>query len=417
MKRFILAALLVLSPSMANAVVSTTTTKNTYSCDGTNSSFSYTFPIIASTDIKVYVTDSAGVVTIPVNFSVNTGTSKVTYPTTGTICPSGSQVTLVRSIPLLQSLVLTTQGPFPAASLNTSHDKLTMMAQQLQEQLNRTVILPITSTSAPTLPTPSTGYSLVWDASGNLANSLLVGPQGPAGPAGPSGSGAGDVLGPTTNSNGTIPVWNGANTKTLSNGWTIGTSANNIVQVGSDGKLPILDGSKLTNVPLSVSSVSGATFTLLGSITAGAGSIPAANITSLPDTSLAKITTGSKVSGSALIELDQIPYAAGKIPAANILTIFGARVNKTNDTIYLAATDGIVVGHFAWTGSTPARSVYGYTDSSNPPTTEVAAMRYDIAAGIAFTVTFPVLKGNYYRVAASVADLSTNDLWFTPVGN
>jgi hypothetical protein len=61
-------------------------------------------------------------------------------------------------------------------------------------------------------------------------------------------SGTGDVVGPATNTANYVPQWNGANSKTLKDGVAIGTAANALLQVGSDGKLPAIDGSNLTNV-------------------------------------------------------------------------------------------------------------------------------------------------------------------------
>lgn len=45
------------------------------------------------------------------------------------------------------------------------------------------------------------------------------------GPAGASGAGTGDVLGPATHANGAVPVWSGANSKTLGAGRAIGVAA------------------------------------------------------------------------------------------------------------------------------------------------------------------------------------------------
>jgi hypothetical protein len=61
-------------------------------------------------------------------------------------------------------------------------------------------------------------------------------------------SGSGDVIGPATNTANYVPQWNGANSKTLKDGVAIGSAANALLQVGSDGKLPAIDGSNLTNI-------------------------------------------------------------------------------------------------------------------------------------------------------------------------
>ena len=56
------------------------------------------------------------------------------------------------------------------------------------------------------------------------------------------------VISPASNTADYIPQWNGANSKTLKDGLTVGTSANNLIQLNGDAKLPAVDGSLLTNL-------------------------------------------------------------------------------------------------------------------------------------------------------------------------
>ncbi len=57
------------------------------------------------------------------------------------------------------------------------------------------------------------------------------------------------VIAPATNTADKVPQWNGANSKTLKDGLTVGTSASNLVQLDGSAKLPAVDGSQLTNLP------------------------------------------------------------------------------------------------------------------------------------------------------------------------
>ena len=59
------------------------------------------------------------------------------------------------------------------------------------------------------------------------------------------------VISPATNTADKVPQWDGANSKTLKDGLTVGTSANNLVQLDANAKLPAVDGSQLTglNIP------------------------------------------------------------------------------------------------------------------------------------------------------------------------
>ena len=68
------------------------------------------------------------------------------------------------------------------------------------------------------------------------------------------------------------------------------------------------------------------------------------------------------------------------------LNIFGAWQVKAYGSSYLAETDGFVMA--VWLGTD--NGIDGYTDSNNPPTTIVTENSY--------TIFFPVLKGNYWKV-------------------
>lgn len=132
--------------------VETTNSSVEYVPDGVNKVWDLTFPIISASDIQVWtlLTDGSSV-QITSNFSVNTSTNQVTYPITGpAISPSNvSKIIILRVIDIKQEIVLSTQGPFPAAALNSAHDKLTMIAQQLQEQITRAVVSPIGTVLTP----------------------------------------------------------------------------------------------------------------------------------------------------------------------------------------------------------------------------------------------------------------------------
>ena len=64
--------------------------------------------------------------------------------------------------------------------------------------------------------------------------------------------GQGNVNGPVTNTDGFVPQWNGANSKTLKDGLRVGTAANCLVQLDSSGRYPALDGSLITNISAGV---------------------------------------------------------------------------------------------------------------------------------------------------------------------
>lgn len=74
---------------------------------------------------------------------------------------------------------------------------------------------------------------------------------------------------------------------------------------------------------------------------------------------------------------------------------FGLWVAKSNDTVYYAESPGFVCAY----GGGGITNVYGYTDSSNPPTT------YRVKDGINDfhygDITMPVRKGDYWKVTGA----------------
>lgn len=105
---------------------------------------------------------------------------------------------------------------------------------------------------------------------------------------GGTGGGSGDIVGPATVVDGRVALWDGTTGKVLKQSaallgtaaWqNVGTSANNVVQIAPDGKLPALDGSRLFNVPGggaggAVASVNGYT----GAVVLSAADIGAASV-------------------------------------------------------------------------------------------------------------------------------------------
>lgn len=93
---------------------------------------------------------------------------------------------------------------------------------------------------------------------------------------------------------------------------------------------------------------------------------------------------------------------------------FGSWLSRSFATDYEAASDGFVV---AWIYSTAGADLImkGYTDSNATPTTEIA--RYQnrtIGDDTGGTITFPVKKGDYWRVDKS--NEQTSSLYWLPLG-
>lgn len=144
---------------------------NQYNCNSSTTQFPYAFPIASTSDMTVYTTDSSGTITQQTStFSVDTTNVWVNYPLTGSPCPTGSTITLIPSTPQTQITAYTSRAPFTATAVGASFDKLTLIAQQLQGQINRAFLQPVNFTGTATFPSSSPGNYIGWNGSGQLAN-------------------------------------------------------------------------------------------------------------------------------------------------------------------------------------------------------------------------------------------------------
>lgn len=131
--------------------MSASASKHVYDGDGVTTQWPYTFEIIDASDIQIYATDTLGVITkITTRYAVDTTLKKVTYPQNleGQLpvlnpLAVGTKITLVRVAPLTQDVSLQNTGPLNADILEQAYDKLTMIAQQQAEALNRAVKYPV----------------------------------------------------------------------------------------------------------------------------------------------------------------------------------------------------------------------------------------------------------------------------------
>jgi hypothetical protein len=121
--------------------------KHIYDADGVVTSFPYTFTIDDTDDIKIFLTNPAGVITeVTANYFIDTDNSAVIYPSVESELdpvPDDWKVTLVRSKPLTQDVDWQNGGNFNAEVLEKALDKVAMIHQQLQEQIDRCVKYPI----------------------------------------------------------------------------------------------------------------------------------------------------------------------------------------------------------------------------------------------------------------------------------
>jgi hypothetical protein len=164
--------------------VSSSTAKVSYSGNGSTQAFAVPFYFLANSQLLVVLRSSAGIETTQVlgtNYTV-TGAGVLTGGTvTMTVAPpSGTALVISRNVPLTQETDLQPNDRLPAETLEQSIDKLTMIAQQLDEVNDRTLKFPSTDSSSisPLLPVSSTraGKFLKFDTTGAPTVEVVPGP-------------------------------------------------------------------------------------------------------------------------------------------------------------------------------------------------------------------------------------------------
>lgn len=163
--------------------VSSTTSKVSYSGNGSTLAFSVTFYFLASAHLKVVVRSSNGTETVK--------TLGTHYTVTGAGDPAGGTVTMLtapasgetlvisRNVPLTQVTDYQANDPFPAETHEQALDKLTQITQQVQEELTRAIKLSVSNTMTSTEFTvgASTRANKVlgFDSAGELAVTQEIG--------------------------------------------------------------------------------------------------------------------------------------------------------------------------------------------------------------------------------------------------
>jgi microcystin-dependent protein len=158
------------------SVSNTTNRTAQLACNGSVQAFSFTFPIIATSDLKVILTSAAGVDTVlteTTHYSVsavnNDYSSGGTVTTVATYA-SGNTITIARNVPLTQVSDFTEGMPTLYETFEDGLDKLTMIAIQNKDSLNRAFTAPETDSSSLSFELPKAADRaskfLAFDSSG-----------------------------------------------------------------------------------------------------------------------------------------------------------------------------------------------------------------------------------------------------------
>lgn len=173
--------------------VSLTTLKNTYIADGIEDTYAFSFPILDEEHILVQVVNSTFTVQdqeLGVEYTI-TGTGNTperTNYTSGSIIfesayiPEEDDIIVIRrNIPLEQETLYIENDPFPAKTHEEALDKLTMITQQLQEQIDRSYKSDFTSEDSSDFqfPTAIPNYYIRFNSDGTaleaVANTGTIG--------------------------------------------------------------------------------------------------------------------------------------------------------------------------------------------------------------------------------------------------
>jgi hypothetical protein len=155
--------------------VSSTTCRVSHSCNGSSTDFDFEFPIIETDDLVViHRVNSTGVETVlteTTNYSVaatNNDFSSGGTVTTVETYASGITLVLLRNTDMTQEADLEDSGVLRLETLEDEYDKLTMIVQEIQEELNRCLKYPKSDSSDLSAELPNsvdrTSTTLIFDA-------------------------------------------------------------------------------------------------------------------------------------------------------------------------------------------------------------------------------------------------------------
>lgn len=167
-----------------NNIMTVSAISNRVDYDGDDAvvAFGFSFPIIDTSDLKVYVrTTATGAEVLQAETTdyVVSATNN-DYSTGGTVtmvvAPAATEtLTIVRAMPVTQVSTFEDSKVLRVAALEAAVDKLTMLVQDLIEIVDRCVKAPVTDAVSLTYEAGNSvaraSTSVIWDADGNLDES------------------------------------------------------------------------------------------------------------------------------------------------------------------------------------------------------------------------------------------------------
>lgn len=256
--------------------LSTTANKVVYDGNDAATVFDFSFPIPETSQLSVVYTDADGVETTlgTTAYSVtgigSTDGGAVTYPLTGSPIATGTKLTIVRTVELTQPTVLSNQSNYSPTVTEAALDRITMLLQQIQNVLDRSLVVPVSDDDAldnlPTAALRANGV-LAFDGDGQPYIGTTSGVTG-------ASAYATDTLLPAVSAI-AARIALGFSAIAAKGDLLAGTALNTIgtLTVGSNGKFLVADSGETAGLKWKMLSVAQQVFTASGTYTPTTGMI------------------------------------------------------------------------------------------------------------------------------------------------
>jgi hypothetical protein len=163
--------------------VSSSTARVSYSGNGSTTEFAVGFYFLENSHLQVIIRSSTGAETVK-TLTTDYTVAGAGNPAGGTVTmltapASGETLLVLRNVPLTQQTDYQANDPFPAETHEEALDKLTMLTQQLQDGVNRSIKLSRTNTMTSTEFTVGAADRankiLAFDSAGEIAVTQEIG--------------------------------------------------------------------------------------------------------------------------------------------------------------------------------------------------------------------------------------------------
>lgn len=157
--------------------VAPNTPRNQYVASGSQTEFTYSFEIVSSEDLQVYI--DSFLQTLTTDYTVDGVGEESGGSITFVVAPAADAIiTINRETVAERTTDFTTSGNYRAADINSELDRITRKLQELDGKVNRAVSLSTTTSieGAIGIDDPQPGHFLVWDSTGQrIINYSVVG--------------------------------------------------------------------------------------------------------------------------------------------------------------------------------------------------------------------------------------------------